>query len=232
MSANNCEDHQKDIYLKKFQQYGDSAETLSWNNKNSQYLRFEKITELFKYERTHHFSVHDVGCGLGHFWEFLSNRFNGISYSGSDIIEEFIEWDKTKFPEGSFFIQDISDNIESFNSSIVGLDYYCTSGTFYRKDQKTVDDWELLVFKSMKNMFSMAKKGICVNFLTSYSDFFDDNLYYADPKKIFNWAISNCSRFVTVSHETPLYEFFIYIYKEEFIREQFSGPEYSKYFKV
>jgi SAM-dependent methyltransferase len=223
---------QRDFYLKRFQQYGDSPQSLSWNDQKSQYLRFEKIADLFRYEISPQFSVHDVGCGLGHFREFLCDRFGSISYSGSDIMEEFIEFDRKKFPDSLFFVQNISNNPESIDDSMKGLDYYCVTGTFYRKDQYSDKEWESLVFSSMKNMFGMAKKGICVNFLTSYSDFFDDNLYYADPKYIFDWAVTNCSRFVSVSQDTPLYEFFVYIYKEEFIRKRFPGTEFSKYFKV
>jgi SAM-dependent methyltransferase len=232
MRHNKFREDQRDFYLKRFEQYGDSPQALSWNDKKTQYLRFKNIAELFKYEGGGQFSVHDVGCGLGHFREFLNDYAGLISYSGSDIMEEFIEFDKMKFPDCSFFVENISDDLESISDSIKGLDYYCTNGTFYRKDQKTVEEWESLVFKSMKNMFTMAKKGICVNFLTSYSDFFDDNLYYAAPKNIFNWAVTNCSRFVSICHDIPLYEFFVYIYKEEFIREQFPEKEFSKYFKV
>jgi SAM-dependent methyltransferase len=226
------EESEKEFYLTKFRQYGDSPKSLSWNDKNSQYLRFEKIAELFKYESSPQFSVLDVGCGLGHFKEFLSERFGAISYSGSDIMEEFIEFDKKKFPDCSFFIEDISDDPESIDNSMKGLDYYCVIGTFNLKGKKQVEDWESFVFKSMKNMFMMAKKGICTSFLTAYSDFYDDNLYYADPKTIFNWAVTNCSRFVSISHDIPLYEFFVYIYKEEYIKEHFPEPEFSKYFKV
>jgi SAM-dependent methyltransferase len=232
MRQNKFKESQRDFFLKRFQQFGDSPQSLSWNDKNSQYLRFEKIADLFKYEDSGQFSVHDIGCGLGHFREFLNDHYQGISYSGSDIVEEFIAFDIKKFPDCSFFIQNISDDPESISASMKGLDYYCTNGTFYRKDQITVEEWESLVFKSMTNMFAMAKKGVCVNFLTSYSDFFDDNQYYADPKKIFNWAVTNCSRFVTISHDIPLYEFFVYIYKEKFIKEQFPESGYSKYFKV
>jgi hypothetical protein len=220
---------QKKFYLKKFRLYGDNPQSLSWNDKKSQYVRFQMITELFKYERSNQFSVHEIGCGLGHFKEFLDQYMESVSYSGSDIVVEFIEIDSKKFPDCSFFVESISNDLDSINPSVKGRDYYCLNGTFHTKEQNSVNEWESFVFKSMKNMFSMAKKGICVNFLTSYSDFYDGNLYYADPKNIFNWCMTNCSRFVSISHDIPLYEFFVYIYKEDFIKEKF--PDFPKYFK-
>ena len=223
------EDSQKKFYLKKFQYYGDSPKSLSWNDKNSQYLRFRKIAELFKYEGSNQFSVHEIGCGLGHFKEFLDECQESISYSGSDIVLEFIEMDKKKFPESLFFVENISNDIELINPSIKGQDYYCLNGTFHTKENNSVKEWESFVFKSTKNMFNMAKKGICINFLTSYSDFYNNNLYYGDPTQIFNWCITNCSRFVSICHDIPLYEFFVYIYKENFIKEKY--PEFQKYFK-
>lgn len=220
---------QKEFYLKKFQQYGDDPRSLSWNDKKSQYLRFQKIKELFKYESSNPFSVHEIGCGLGHFKEFLDEFQLSISYSGSDIVAEFIELDKKKFLHCSFYEENISHDFDSINPLIKGKDYYCLSGTFNPKEQNSVENWENFVFKSIQNMFRMAKKGICFNFLTSYSDFYDKNLYYADPKKIFNWSIINCSRFVSINHDIPLYEFFVYIYKDEFIKKHF--PDFPKYFK-
>jgi hypothetical protein len=220
---------QQEFYLKKFRHYGDSPESLSWNDKKTQYLRFEKISELFRYERSVPFSIHEIGCGLAHFREYLDEYPKPFTYSGSDILAEFIEMDKKKFPGCSFVVENISRDLDLLTPSIKGFDYYCLNGTFHTKEQNSVEDWEVFVCKSMKNMFSMAKKGICVNFLTSYSDYYDSNLYYADPKNILDWCVTNCSRFVSISHDIPLFEFFVFVYKEEFIRQQF--PDFPKYFK-
>lgn len=224
-------DSQKKFYLKKYLKYGDDPRSLSYNDKITQYLRFKKIAELFKYENSEIFSIHEIGCGLAHFKEFLEGYPASISYSGSDIIEEFIKLDGEKFPDCSFYINDISQPIESIHPAIKWKDYYCLSGTFNPKEDSSIDEWESFIFKSMKNMFNMARKGMCVNFITSYSEFFDNKIYYADPKIIFNWCIKNCSRFVAISQDSPLYEFFVYVYKEEFIRQVFSEPEFTKYFK-
>ncbi len=75
----------------------------------------------------------------------------------------------------------------------------------------------------------MAKKGIAFNFLKSYSDYYDDKLYYADPKRILNRIIRNYSRFVSISQIILLYEFTVLIYKESFIKSIFTS--YKKYFK-
>jgi hypothetical protein len=190
---------------------------------------FQKISDLFKYEGLKSFSVHDVGCGLAHYKEFLDLFEFDAVYSGNDIIKEFIGFDRKKYPTCEFFLQDISDNIEQINPSIKNKDYFVLSGAFNSKVENLNEDWELFVFKSIKNMFKMSRKGICFNFLTIYSEFYDNKLYYADPKIIMDWCVKNLSRFVCIEHDIPLYEFFVYIYKEDFIKDQF--PDYSKYFR-
>lgn len=227
---NKIEEGQKNLYYKKFLDFGDDPKSLSWNDKRTQELRFQKISELFKCEKSAEFSVHEIGCGLAHFKEYLDNyRYNCI-YSGSDIIPEFIDYCKEKYPQCYFTVQSISANYDQIDKNIKGKDYYCLSGTFYTKEDNAIREWEQFVFKSIGNMFKMAKKGICFNFLTSYSDFYDTRLYYADPKKVIDWCIKNLSRFISISHDIPLYEFTVIIYKNEFLREKF--PEYGKYFKT
>ena len=104
---------QKRFYLKKFQQYGDSPQSLSWNDKKSQYLRFQKITDLFQYENSNPFSVHEIGCGLAHFNEFMINYPANISYSGSDIVAEFVETNRKK-ASSLFHVGSLKSSFPSF----------------------------------------------------------------------------------------------------------------------
>lgn len=216
------------FYLKKYREFGDDPRSLSFNDKGSQYLRFERIADLFRHEKGM-FSVHEVGCGLGHFKEYLDAAGRACEYSGCDIVPDFIDKGREKFPGCRFFLQNIGDDYRHIDEGIKGKDYYCLNGTFNPKEDATVEEWETFVFKSIENMYRMARKGICFNFLTSYSDFYDDKLYYADPLRIMDWSIRHLSRFVSVSQDTPLYEFFVYVYKKEFVKGEYPG--YEKYFR-
>lgn len=223
------QESQKRLYSSKFQQYNEDPRSLSWNDKKSQELRFKKIIHLLKYQnQKENFSLHEIGCGLGHFYEFLKTTNYSVTYSGSDIIPSFLEACQKKYPGIKFYQQDISADYELIPDVIKKCDYYCLSGTFHTKEDNQTSDWEKFVFKGLNNMFRMANKGICVNFLTSYSEFYDERLYYADPKVIFDWCDQNLSRFISIEHDIPLYEFTVCIFKEQFIKEQFPG--YQKYF--
>jgi hypothetical protein len=235
-SMENIEESQKELYLKKFRAFGEDPRSLSWNDKKSQFLRFKRIAELFKYENSQlghshsePFTVHEIGCGLAHFKDFLDSSGYNCTYSGSDIVADFIEHNRRKYPQCRFFLQSISDNYDEIDDAIRNNDYYCLSGTFYTMENNDIKDWESFVFKAILSMFRMAKKGIAFNFLTSHADFYDGKLYYADPKEIIDWCIKNLSRFVVLLHDIPLYEFTVVVYREEFVKEKF--PEYSMYFK-
>lgn len=226
--SKNIEDSQKNLYTDKYSMFGDDPKSLSWNDADSQNLRFAKISELFRYESNDKFSVHEIGCGLGHFKQYLNDSGYGCEYSGSDIIEDFINCNINKYPDCHFAVQNISNDLDRIDDKIKGKDYYCLSGTFHTIENNSIEDWETFVFKSIQNMFEMANKGIGFNFLTSHSDFYDDGLYYANPANILDWSIKNLSRFVSISHDMPLYEFTVCAYKEDFIKGKF--PSYRKYF--
>jgi hypothetical protein len=224
------EESQRQFYREKFLKFGDDPRALSWNDRNSQYLRFKRICDLFKYERDCSFTVHEIGCGLGHFKEYLDLAGYSLEYSGSDIVPDFIEHNKKKYPDYGFYLQSVCDEFERIDDRVKGKDYYFLNGSFHTKEDNTVEDWEAFVFKSMWNMFRMAGKGICVSFLTAYSGFFQDRLYYADPGRLLGYVIEHMSRFVTISHDIPLFEFFVFAYKENFIKTQF--PDFERYFGV
>ena len=224
----NLEESQKNLYLGKFEIHGDSPKALSWNDKKSQHLRFQRLSELFRYEKdSETSSVHEIGCGLAHFKDFLDKSKHSCIYSGSDIIPEFIEHCESKHPQCQFSIQNIATDYDQILDTVKGKDYYCLNGTFYTKEDNSVADWESFIFRSIANMFKMARKGIAFNFLTVYSQFYDEKLYYADPKEIMDWCIKNLSRFVLIEHDIPLYEFFVCVYREEYVKERF--PDYERY---
>jgi len=229
-SSSLIESSQEKYYLSKFLIHGISPKALSWNDTSSQYLRFNYLSQLFKYEINSNFSVHEVGCGLGHYYNYLRESLIVCDYSGSDIVPQFINYCQKNIPNSPFYLQSIVDNFENLKKTIGGRDYYILSGTFNTKDNNSINHWEKFVYAGIANMFSLSKKGVAFNFLTSHSDYFDNKLYYANPTKIFSWCTKNLSRFINISHDQPLYEFTVYVYKDKYIKSLY--PKFQKYFKV
>jgi hypothetical protein len=81
-------------------------------------------------------------------------------------------------------LNNIAEDDQNIDEIIKNKDYYCLSGTFHTKKDNPIEDWTRFVITATENMFKMAKKGICVNFLPSYSDFCDNRLCYCDPRRV------------------------------------------------
>ena len=223
---------QKKFYQEKYGQFGDDPRALGYNDAESQRLRFKILCELFRYETNQRFSVHEVGCGLAHFGAWLQEKKINSEYSGSDISGNFIEIARAKFPESEFLLQNMGEDFDRLEARGNGKDYYVLSGTFNPMNETPVKEWEEFVLKVIGNMFRACRKGIAFNLLTSYSHEArrSKSLYYSDPKIVYDWCKTHLSRFVTVIEDTPLYEFTVLVYKEEFIRSLYASG-FDKYFR-
>ena len=220
---------QKAFYEERYKAFGDDPRSLSYNSIESQRLRFRVLAELFRHEAGRGFSIHEAGCGLAHFNEFLQTEGPSCTYSGSDIYEPFIEASRAKFPDSAFVLQDMSVALDRIHPAARGSDYYVVSGTFNPINDCDPDQWEAFVFRVVNNMFALAGKGIAFNLLTTYVDYRDDQLYYADPRRFYDWCKTNLSRFVTVVSDYALYEFSVLVYKPAFVRSLHT-QEFERYF--
>ncbi|MGH8728018.1 MAG: class I SAM-dependent methyltransferase, partial [Burkholderiales bacterium] len=83
------------------------------------------LTRVFGNEKGR-FSVHEIGCALGHFGLFLQERCPNAVFSGSDIIEPFVETCRTRFPDADFFQRDITQKLPDER-----YDFVVTCGLFH-----------------------------------------------------------------------------------------------------
>jgi hypothetical protein len=95
-------------------------------------------------------------------------------------------------------------------------DYTVASGIFNVKLEASSTEWERYVLRTLEKISSLSKRGFAFNVLTKYSDpeFRRPDLYYADPLLLFDYCKTKLSRFVTLLHDYPLYEFTILVRKE------------------
>ncbi len=62
-------------------------------------------------------------------------------------------------------------------------------------------------------MFSLSKVGVAFNLMSSYSNFYSNNLYYKSPLELLPWILENISKKITLNHYYVDYEYLIYIAK-------------------
>ena len=97
----------KEAYQKKFRRFGSSPKALQWYSKKAQIIRFLKFVQYL--DISHH-SVLDIGCGFADIIPILRNRFVDFTYTGVDLVPEFIAIAKERYPECSFFTKDYLKN--------------------------------------------------------------------------------------------------------------------------
>lgn len=200
MIIEDLQKHYKNLY----EQFGDSPQAVQYRDEASQNARFQALIEIADLEGK---SVLDFGCGTGHLGTYIKQQGINCSYTGVDILEEFIELCKKKFPVSKFGMIDAFDN-EQF-------DYIIISGVFNNK----ITDNQSFYQNTIKKLFKMCRHGIAFNLMSSYVDFFDENLFYEKPENVFSFMKNEVTQHVTIRNDYEVkkgvipFDFTVYGYR-------------------
>lgn len=189
-------------------------------------LRFAKISEVFAQDRE--LSLHEIGCGLGHYYEFLKKHEQDkeIVYSGSDVTEAFVSACREAYPECSFALRDILTEEPSDR-----YDYVVLPGVFYHLAGVEPAVYYEYVKSMLRMAYSMCKRGMAVNLITKQCEFFREDLFYCQAGEMLDFALRELSRFAAIDHSYALYEFTLRVYAPQYIEAQHPDPAFAKYFR-
>ncbi len=187
-------------YEGRFKEHGYSYKTLGWGSVATQILRFKILADIADLSGK---SVCDVGCGFGDIYPYLKERFGNIRYHGIDICPTLIGEAKKQFPGVSFEVRNILEE-----PSTEKYDYVFASGVLNYKQPNHLEYLESMVAA----MFAMCNEGLALNFLSKYVDYELDKDFHYAPEQAFSMAMK-LSRWVTLRHNYPLYEFSLFIYR-------------------
>lgn len=206
ITVNKVHDNISDYYTQKIIEYGATPEGVDWNSEESQLVRFEQLSKII---RSNDFSINDVGCGYGKYYEYLEVLFSQYSYIGYDLSEEMVLNAKELYRNTKF---ETISNLDIMRCS----DYSVASGIFSVKMQHTEAEWLSYILDTLEKINEKSTKGFAFNMLTKYSDkeYMREDLYYADPLFIFDYCKRNFSKEVTLLHDYGLYEFTILVRKD------------------
>lgn len=196
-------------YQGLFTAHGDSAKSVQYADSPSQFRRFQILSEI----SADLGSVVDLGCGLGHFCDYLRRKDFGGSYLGLDFVQEFVDHGNSKHahdPRTSFRRCDLlTDEFPQ------GYDTFFVCGVFNNKMPNNFEFMETVLRKA----FSAAKRHVAFNAMSTYVDFEATDLYYTDPREVFDFCKRHLTRRVNLRHEylvrddRPPFEYTIYLYK-------------------
>ncbi|WP_424096615.1 class I SAM-dependent methyltransferase [Moorena producens] len=204
-------------YSSLLKEHGDTPQASQWRDEKTQELRLDILTQI---ENLSSMKVLDFGCGTGHLLTFLKAKleFTG-EYVGYDLSGEIIATAQNKFPGIRFQQRDIlADGIPE------NFDFILISGVF---NNRTSNNW-VLMKSLLKCLFKHTRKGIAFNALSTYVDYFEPELFYIEPEKVFKFCKEELSPRVTLRHDYLVkqnivpFEFTIYVYKNQFLPEKLS----------
>jgi SAM-dependent methyltransferase len=197
------------FYLRQLADFGDTSKGVGWKDEAAQNIRFTQLAKLFSIRK---FSLNDLGCGTGKFYDYLlAEKTNIVRYLGYDILEEMIDAAKKKFLNNS----DVELTRINSASEMVQADYSVCSGIFNVKYEATEAEWLPYILSAIESMNEKSKYGFAFNLLTKYSDreFMQTYLYYADPLFFFDYCKRNYSKNVALLHDYDQYDFTIIVRK-------------------
>jgi len=194
-------------YEEKIEMYGATARGVDWNSSESQSLRFEQLLKVC--DQAQIFSINDYGCGYGALVEYMNNRGYIFRYRGFDISDQMIA-NAQNLHQGLDYCEFFTDEF-----LLAAADYTVASGVFNVKLQTSNQEWEDYMLHTLNRIAELSEKGFAFNVLTMYSDSdrMRTDLYYADPLFLFDYCKRHFSRFVSLLHDYPLYEFTVLVRK-------------------
>lgn len=194
----------RQYYEGKLAEHGPTPRGVDWNSPESQRLRFRELARVVADAAA---SVNDYGCGYGAFAAYLRETGHTGPYRGFDISPVMIDAARRAHAHvsGCEFVSD--------RAVLTPADYTVASGIFNVKQEVADEAWRRYVIETIGDLAALSTRGFAFNALTSYSDADKrrPDLYYADPLQLFDYCKRHVSRFVSLLHDTPLYEFTILV---------------------
>jgi len=195
----------KTIYSNAYKEHGDSIKSL-FIPKGRQKERFDVLTS---YINNDGFTILDYGCGLAHLKQYLEEKFSDYTYTGVDIVNEFIDENTKKFKDAQF--QLINEHQE-----IVGnFDFIISAGVFNILYDDSFEKQQYIIEETLTHLFSLANKVLSVDFMTDQVDFIQENNYHQNVVQIYNFASKNLSKRLVIDQSYMPYEFTIHIFKDD-----------------
>jgi trans-aconitate methyltransferase len=195
-------------YKDAFSEHGDSPASVLFP-KGRQNDRFFALTKNIIPKEN--FSLLDFGCGLAHLKTYLDRNFTDISYTGADLVDDFITDNKKRFPESSFY------KIKSYTEITDNYDYIVASGTFSILYSENPEEHKKLLFEILEHLFSKSNNFLAVNFMTDNVDFIQENAYHQNVTELYNFIQSKLSKRLIIDQSYMPYEFTATIYKNQTI---------------
>ena len=194
----------EDAYKKRVEAYYEDAlakpetdfNTVKWGSSASQSLRFEVFWDMLPDAPE---SILDIGCGVGHFAQFLNQKEYQGKYLGVDLLPEMVVRAKHENAGKDFIVKDI------YQADDLSADYVFASGIFTVSDDENME-------KTIRKMWQFADKGICFNCLSGWGNENKNDEYCPNPADVLALCMTLSKR-VLFRHDYHPFDFTIMVLK-------------------
>jgi SAM-dependent methyltransferase len=195
------------LYSDNIVKHGISSQAVGWRDADSHRLRFEKLAAVLDRDGDP-VVVNDLGCGYGAFYDYLSERqFKIEKFRGYEISEPMLQQARERVAR---------PGVELLRGSSIEqeADYSFACGIFNVRFGRSEQGWHDYILATLDNLNAFSRKGFAFNLLTSYVDWKEEHLHYADPLFFFDHCKRKYSRHVALLHDYPLWEWTILVRRQ------------------
>lgn len=184
----------------RFDRYGDTPRSLDLSVEGQQ-GRFEVLSQIGDLSNKR---VLELGSGLGHFYEFLRDRYHGVRYTGYDFSPKFVAWARAKYPDATFEVRDVLT--EPFE---IACDFVLCSGMHNLETGSNDGDMKTLLRKS----WDIAGEGVAFSMLSTHADRREEGRHYYDPLLVASEALS-LTRYIVLRQDYMPHDFALFLYRK------------------
>ena len=201
-------DHIKNQYAESFRIHGDSPSSLL-TPKGRNDLRFRAIDPFVSRKGAR---VLDYGCGLGYMYQYLHEAGCEIEYVGIDILPEFIEACREKYPGANFRHIDAEENVDGI------YDVVFSSGVFNLSTHSDAAKSKAYALDRVEKLFNAAQEVLVCDFLSNFVDFQQVDSQHFSVGEITEFCVSKLGRRFQLRHDLLPYEFTLIAWKDSEIK--------------
>ncbi len=196
-----------DLFESLLAAHGDSPRALDWSVEG-QRKRFGVLWEMgLFYGR-----VLDVGCGLGHFYDYLRHAGFSGSYVGVDFSTVMIQAAQRRLTPAAEYAAPSAHFkvLNALTDELPEADFVVSSGLLNVQQGDNFAAMKLLLAKC----FNASRVGCAVNMLSTSPPSRRIGRYYYNPSQMLDIAFA-LTPFVTLRHDYRDNDFTLYLYRRE-----------------
>lgn len=188
-------------YQDRIRKYGTSFASLSAGNEQREAQRHAvHMSATFGEEPR----LLDIGCGIGRFYSFLKNCGRKCSYTGYDLVPDYVQYCRATFSDIQVSERDVVEcGIDGEFDTIV-------ASQVFNHRYGGADNMEVMEYV-LRQTFDHSTVSVSIDMLSTYVDYQEDYLFYYSPEQVLRLAKSVAKR-VLLRHEYAPYEFCIQMF--------------------